>query len=53
MESPYTEDAWYCDICGGYFQIQDAGHIGTNGKADVCEECHEIGFDTAGNATLQ
>lgn len=53
MKSPYTKDAWYCDICGGFFQYEDAGYIGKDGKADICEECHERQFDTAGNATLQ
>lgn len=37
MESPYNEvevnateahpNAWYCDICGGYFTIEDATMI--------------------------
>ena len=47
MESPYS-DNWYCDICGGFFQREDAGHISEDeGEVDVCEECHERQFDTS------
>jgi len=45
--------AWNCDICGGYFTIEDAGYISdTPGCADVCEECRGRGFDDTSGETI-
>ena len=63
MESPYNEvevnateahpNAWYCDICGGYFTIEDAGHISGEANAlDSCKECHAEKWDTAKGKTI-
>lgn len=55
MESPYNgksvnghgvkPNAWYCDICGGHFTVEDSGFI--SNETDICSECHERGFDSA------
>lgn len=53
MKSPLTKDAWYCDICGGFFTIEDAGHLSKdNDGIDSCEECHSQRWDTSENETI-
>lgn len=59
MKSPYSgqivngrkiPDGWYCDICGGFFSKDDAGYLSDD--CDVCEECHEMRFDTSEGETI-
>jgi hypothetical protein len=37
------ENTWYCDICGGFFQVEEIGFV--SDETHICEECHERGFD--------
>ena len=63
MKSPYNgidvngtgvkPDAWYCDICGGYFTIEDAGYISDDDiGADICEECRGENFHSTDGETI-
>jgi hypothetical protein len=47
MKSPYSgkvvngklhDIAWYCDFCGGYFDIRDLGYM--DDEIQICEECY-------------